>query len=702
MTPHTYPHADAIADHQNGPNFKVAIVDQDGTIVSVNDAWRSSAIANGYLAEGHGVGINYLTLCDGVEGLDADYAQQAATALRSVLAGDTGIRTFEYVCASADQEQWAMFVASPLPTKWSSGAVITHVDITPTKDVGQALRRSEERLRQQLDALPILVAYLDKTQRYQLNNQAYDAWFGASNGELRGMRVAEVIGEEAYREVRPHIEACLSGMAVEFELSLPAKDGKRVYIRANFMPDIDASGQTRGMFSFVQDITKERGLAVRVEHLSMHDALTGLPNRSQLQLRMKTLAKRERSEISCGSLMILDLDHFKDINDTLGHALGDKLLCAVARRLTQTVSEKDFVARLGGDEFAIVRSESVMGCSCPAWAQDMIERLEAPFCIDGHELHISASIGIAPFSDRVDDVSQLLKHADLALYSAKAEGRGRYRVFVGKMWTDLMRRQRMLHALRAALDTDQLTICYQPQVDLRTGILVAVEALSRWHHPKCGEIEPKTFIPIAESSGLISKLGARILSEAAMQAADWRRAGHSFTVAVNVSPVQIKHPAFLDQVRDVIETGIESEWLEFEITEAVLVETDRRDSRVLQEIVDLGIRLAIDDFGSGYSSLAYLKRLPVDKIKIEQSFVRDIGVDPDDEAIIQAIITLGHKLGKRVVAEGVETAKQAAFLRENGCDEAQGFYFARPLSTDCLNGWLDRAPGRISEQRTIA
>lgn len=694
MIASAYPNADVIADYRNGPNIKVAIVDQDGMIVSVNDAWRATAISSGYLVDGYGVGVNYLELCDSVDGPDADYAQQAAKALRSVLAGDIGIQTFEYACASVDQEQWAMFMVSPLPAKWSPGAVITHVDITPTKDVGQVLRRSEERLRQQLDALPILIAYLDRAQRYQLNNEAYEAWFGASDGELHGKRVSDVIGDSAYREVRPHIEACLSGESVEFETPLSTKDGRRIYVRGNYVPDVSGSGEIRGMFAFVQDITRERALAVRIEHQSMHDDLTGLPNRSHLQQRMTSLVAKESGKEPYGSLMILDLDHFKDINDTLGHSLGDKLLCAVARRLTDAVTEQDFVARLGGDEFAIVRTEAAADCNCPAWAKNMIERLEAPFTIDGHELHISASIGIAPFRGHVCDVGQLLRQADLALYSAKAEGRGRYRIFANKMWTDLMRRQHMLQALRGAIDTDQMAIHYQPQINLQTGSITAVEALARWCHPKCGEITPNAFIPIAESSGLIGSLGAWILREAASRASDWRRDGHSFTVSVNVSPIQIKQPAFLGQVRQIMELGIQPDWLEFEVTEAVLVETDKRDSRVLQEIVDLGIRLAIDDFGSGYSSLAYLKRLPVEKIKIEQSFIHDIGVDTDDEAIIRAIITLGHKLGKRVVAEGVETMAQADFLRENGCDDAQGFYFAQPLSEDQLNDWLDRTPWR--------
>ncbi len=694
MTLPAYPHADVITHQQNGPNAKVAVVDQDGTIVSVNEAWRLSAVENGYIAEGHGVGVNYLKLCDLADGPDADYAHQAAMAVRSVLSGDIGIQTFEYVCASVDQEQWAMFVASPLPSNWSSGAVIAHVDITTTKDVGQVLKRSEERLRQQLNALPILIAYLDKNQRYQLNNDAYEAWFGVSNGELLGKRIPDVIGEVAYRDLCPHIEACLSGKAVEFEMPLSAGRHQSVYVRGNYVPDVDASGVVRGMFAFVQDITKERALAVRVEHQSMHDALTGLPNRSQLQQRVKSLAALEAGREAYGSLMILDLDHFKDINDTLGHFLGDKLLCAVARRLIETTTEHDIVARLGGDEFAVVRSAAAIGSSCPSWAKRMIEQLEAPFLIEGHELHISASIGIAPFRGRIDDFGQLLKQADLALYSAKAGGRGRCCVFADKMWTDLMRRQRMLQSLREAINTDQMSIHYQPQVDLKTGALNSVEALARWCHPTCGEIEPKTFIPVAESSGLIGTLGAWIMHKAAREAMDWQEAGHRFTVSVNVSPMQIKQPAFLDQVRQVIDLGVQPGWLEFEITEAVLVETDRRDSRVLQEVVDLGIHLAIDDFGSGYSSLAYLKRLPVDKIKIEQSFVRDIGVDSDDEAIIKAIITLGHALGKRVVAEGVETKAQAAFLRDHGCDDAQGFYFARPLCKDGLDGWLDQSQWR--------
>lgn len=690
MTSCPYPDANDVSGDQADSNAKIAVVDAEGTIVSVNEAWRRAAIADGYVAKGHGVGVNYFTLCHQTTGPDADYADRASTALRSVLDGNSCAQAFEYACTSITEEKWSMFIASPLAPKWPRGAVVSHVDITQFKDVEQVLKLSEERLRKRLEALPVLVAYVDKNQRYQFNNPAYEAWFGVDHGALRGKAVRDVIGPAAYQVVSPYIDATLAGSSTQFEEFLTSKDGRPVYVRGNYVPEYDPSGDVRGMFVFVQDITRERSLALRVEHQSTHDALTGLPNRMQLQRQLRTVIETTEMERPLRSLMILDLDHFKDINDTLGHPFGDKLLRAVAKRLMEYTSANDIVARLGGDEFAIVRTDTVMECRCPDWAKELIDRMEAPFRIDGNEFHISASIGIAPFRGRADNVDRLLKHADLALYSAKASGRGCYAVFEDKMWMDLMRRQEMLQALRQALQDEVLTVHYQPQVDLRTGTLTAVEALVRWCHPTCGDIEPRTFIALAESSGLIGKLGQWILWQAATQSMAWRQAGHRFTVAVNVSPMQIKRPDFLTQVRQVIAMGIEPDWLEFEITEDVLVDTDRRDRRVLEEIAGLGIRLALDDFGSGYSSLAYLKRLPVDRIKIEQSFVRDIGVDADDEAIIKAIITLGHQLGKRVVAEGVETARQTSFLLEHGCDDVQGFYIARPLTETRLTGWIDR------------
>ena len=417
--------------------------------------------------------------------------------------------------------------------------------------------------------------------------------------------------------------------------------------------------------------------------LAHHDALTGLPNRLLFIDRLgQAMAQANRNE-RLVAVMLLDLDRFKAINDTLGHTMGDLLLRNVAEFLVSCVREDDTVARLGGDEFTIMLPEIQHIQDAATVAQKILDAFTRPFFLDGHELFIGTSIGIAlyPFNE---DLSLLLRNADIAMYEVKQQGGNNYQFYTAEMNTASLQRLSLEGALRRALERGEFVLHYQPQIDLTRGEIVGVEALVRWQHPERGLLGPMEFIPLAEENGLIVPIGEWVLRTACAQARAWQEAGlRPIRVAVNLSVRQFYQKNLVETVARILEqTGLDSRYLELEITESCLMQNTQTTVALLAELNRLGMRISIDDFGTGYSSLSYLKRFPVDTLKIDRSFVCDIGTDPDDDAIVKAIIALAQSLELRVVAEGVETPEQLHFLRTHGCNEIQGYLISRPLPAD--------------------
>ena len=422
---------------------------------------------------------------------------------------------------------------------------------------------------------------------------------------------------------------------------------------------------------------RERWMAEdQIRFLALHDSLTGLPNRVQLRQHLERAAARGRRHNQSLAVLCLDLDRFKDVNDTLGHATGDALLVEVAERLRDTVREVDLVGRLGGDEFAIVAEELNSPEAAMRLARRVCEALSETYRVNDHEVTTSASIGIAlgPVQGEAPEV--LMKNADLALYRAKQDGRNTFRFFEPAMDAALQKRRRLEHDLRAALRKKQLYLDYQPQFDLESGKLTGYEALVRWWHPSEGEIPPATFLPIAEETGLIAPLGEWILRTACSYATTWPM---DTTLAVNLSPAQFKTQDVVALVRRVLaETGLEANRLELEITESLLLQNTDAVLETLKRLDELGVAIAMDDFGTGYSSLSYLTRFPVSKIKIDRSFIDTLGTSPQTSAIVSSIVGLGQSLKVTITAEGVETEGQAAMLKKWGCDQVQGFYYGKP------------------------
>ena len=398
----------------------------------------------------------------------------------------------------------------------------------------------------------------------------------------------------------------------------------------------------------------------------------------------QALAHAKRSKWMLG-LLFLDLDKFKDINDTLGHHVGDLLLKAVAKRLGRCVRETDTVARLGGDEFAVILTNLDDAEGASRVAESIISSIADPFGLDDHEVLTSTSIGITLYPSDATDADQLLKNADLAMFRSKAEGRNNYHFYVAEMDAEVQARKVIERDMRLALGTSQLELHYQPLIELSSGRVVGCEALLRWNHPTRGWLPPAEFIPIVERTDLIAPLGRWILHRACLQGRDWLRGGlEPMKIAVNLSPAQFKQSqSLVAMVAEIIDqTGVRADMLQLEITEGIAMQNVDATIEVLQSLRAMGVVISIDDFGTGYSSLNYLKRFPVDKLKIDRSFVVDIGLHPDNAAVVEAIVNLGHSLGTRVNVEGVETREQLDFLLSHKVDEAQGYYFSRAIPGD--------------------
>ncbi|MDP1929649.1 MAG: EAL domain-containing protein [Thiobacillus sp.] len=471
------------------------------------------------------------------------------------------------------------------------------------------------------------------------------------------------------------------GAVRNFESQVYRHDGRIIWISENARAVMNSDGSVQFFEGTVVDITERKQHEDELEYQASHDSLTGLPNRLLLRDRIEQAIAKARRDGHRVAVVFVDLDHFKLINDSLGHHVGDRLLLEVAGRLMSCIRSHDSVARQGGDEFVLVLTEQHGEDDTLAIITRLLEVISQPWVDDGREYGLSCSVGISCYPKDGDDPDALLRCADAAMYQAKASGRSTYHVYTPELNQAISERLELENSLRHALERAEFRVYYQPRIDTVSGRIIGAEALIRWDCPGRGLIPPDSFISIAEETGLIIPIGQWILQEACRQNSAWQRAGlPPISVSVNLSPIQFRHAGLVQSVADALQqANLDPACLELELTESFVMHDAERINVAMQSLKALGVDIAVDDFGTGYSSLSYLKRFPVDRLKVDKSFVRDIDSDPDDAAIVRAIITLGHALGLKVVAEGVETQAHLEFLQQHGCDELQGYYFSRPV-----------------------
>ena len=585
---------------------------------------------------------------------------------------------------------WVRVNAAPMRVdKKLFGYVKTVEDFTHHKAMDEALFLEKERAEVTLNSIGDAVLTTDIEGNIAYLNPIAQKLTGWPQQEALGRPFSEVLRlvDATTREPgrNPLGQAVRLDRPVELALNsvLIRRDGSELAIEDSAAPIHDRAGRVTGGVMVFHDASESRTAAMKMTYLAEHDALTDLPNRVLLNDRLTqamALARRHHKKVA---LLFLDLDHFKHVNDSLGHAAGDRLLQAVAARLTACVRTSDTVSRQGGDEFIVLLSEIRGIEDATRFAEKIRAALGMPQLINRHELRVTASIGISVYPDDGETVETIVDRADTAMYYAKEHGRSNYQFFTREMSARVVERVTVESQLHRAVERREFVVHYQPKMDLHTGLMVGTEALIRWVHPDRGLVLPAQFIPIAERCGLIVPIGQWVLREACIQAKTWADAGlrGPLPLAINISAVQFRHPDFLKSFCQILEeSDLDTSCIELELTESVLMHDSESAATVLKTLKGMGVKLAVDDFGTGYSSLSYLRQFPIDALKIDRSFVNGSTNNQDDATLVGAVISMGRSLNLRVIAEGVETLRQLSFLRAHQCHEGQGFYFSKPLS----------------------
>jgi diguanylate cyclase (GGDEF)-like protein/PAS domain S-box-containing protein len=647
--------------------FMVWLKDKDSRLLAANKAYAKMAgVATTYDLEGK----------TDFDFFPAELAQQYVDGDNDALNSDAPIGVICPIRDTSGEYYWIESYKSSLVVENQVVGTLGYA-----RDVTETLQREREYHSLISNFPNSIVRYNRQNKRTFLNAKTAD-FYGVTCDFLVGKSPSEYPGGASAVEFESHIqEVFAAGINKNVDLHWQTPDGKERIIHTSLIAELDPNGEVMAVIAMAHDVTETVESQARIHHLAYFDSLTELPNRALLADRIsQTMAEADRNKHPF-SLMMLDLDRFKEINDSYGHTVGDQLLCEAARRLEKRIRSYDTIARLGGDEFAILLSEIHTPRHASNVGQKIIEAMAEPFYIGGKELFITVSIGIAVFPTDSHKVEDLLKYADSALYSAKSKGRNNFQFYSSDLTEKTSVRLSIENALRKALQKDEFKLYYQPQVDLITKEVVGAEALIRWHKNHSELVPPDQFIGIAEESGLIISIGEWVLYTACKAAVQWNLGrAIPFTVSINLSTRQFIHNDLFNTVMNVLaETGCKPEWVKLEITESLLLEDNEAIQSVLQAFHNYGLNISIDDFGTGYSALSYLNRFPISQLKIDRSFIKDITTNPERGLIVQAIVSMARSLRKGLIAEGVETEEQAQYLAEIGCPHAQGYLFGKPV-----------------------
>ncbi len=553
------------------------------------------------------------------------------------------------------------------------------------------LHASEELNQAILRSLYSPIAVLDNSGNIITVNDAFIKFVYELSGKkqdfINNINVIEICQQSVFqaahwKKIVVGLKKVLLGLKENFsmEFNQQLKDGKHWFL----LQAVPLKSKQGGVVIALIDITEHKKIEEKIEFLAYHDSLTNLPNRILFKKQLSAALKKAKQKQKNTAVLFLDLDRFKFINDSLGHNIGDFLLKSAANRLVSCLRKDDVISRMGGDEFIVLLSEIDSEEDAVQISKKIITAMQKPFNINGLNLHVSTSIGIAIYPKDGRDEETLLKNADTAMYHAKEKGRNNYQLYNQSMYNQAIKLLKMENSLRKALELNEFTLHYQPKVNVNSKKVIGVEALIRWQHPKHGIISPAEFIPLAEEIGLIIPIGEWVLRTACNQNIAWQQSGlPPIRMAVNLSAKQFLQTDFKKIIADILqETGLEAQWLELEITENIAMHNIKLVSKILQELKSMGIHISLDDFGTGYSSLSFLKKMPIDMLKIDRSFITDITSDADNAAIVAAAIAMAHSLKLKVVAEGVETAEQLQFLKKLKCNEVQGFLFSEPVTQE--------------------
>ena len=585
-----------------------------------------------------------------------------------------------------DEVMWVLETITPIVYKEDRATLGSFMDITERKRMEKALRQSEEKYRTILESIQEGYFEVDLNGNFTFYNDSMSRLTGHSKEDLLGMNHKQFTSKETAKEVfQAFNEVYTTGEPSKgFDWQIIRKDGGEGFIEASVTLQKDSSGKPTGFKGMIRDITERKRTEQQINYMATHDVLTGLPNRlmfSQLLNQAIRSAQRHKRQLA---VFFIDLDRFKTINDSLGHEAGDRLLKEMARRFKKSLRADDVIGRLGGDEFVILIEEVNELSQIAIVAHKILSSTIKPMVLPGEECRVTASIGISIYPKDGKDEQSLMKNADIAMYFAKEEGKNNYQFYSKDIQSQSNERFSIETNLRRALERNELSLEYQAKVDFKTGMITGVEALLRWQNPSLGSVTPTQFIPVAEETGLIVPIGRWVMKTACAQNVAWQRQGlPPVCMAVNLSLRQLMDDNLLEDIKAALDdSGMAPNLLELEITESMVMHNPARLIEVLTNIKKLGVRLAIDDFGTGYSSLAQIKNFPIDTLKVDRSFIRNLPQDSENKAITEAIITMGKTLSLTVVAEGVETQEQEDFLRDHICDEMQGFYFSKPIAPD--------------------